>query len=160
MEYPVFCRGKQQGILHISSIGEDTCFELTSTQAGLYRVWVEGDNGRLLLGLMENGRLHRRFSPHMTRPIGRPLCAKMECLTEEQTPWRPIRAGEFPGWTVPENAYCRENGLWYELALPYSESGTFPLIPLFCFAKIGKIDNCQYLLFRFDNNWRPIMTEK
>lgn len=158
MEYPVFCNGKQQGILHISHIDADTCFELTGNQAGLYRAWVEGEHGRLLLGIMENGRLRRRFSPHMTRTIGRPLCAQLECLAQVQAPWRSVRADEFIGWTLPEGAYCRTNGWWYELAVPYNETQSFPLLPLFCFAKVIIIENRQYLAFYFDSEWQPIMT--
>lgn len=156
----MFSNGEQLGVLRIRSVETDMCFELNGMPSGLYRVWVEGEQGQLLLGLMENGRLRRRFSPHITRSIGRPLCAKLERLAPVQVPWRNVRADEFAGWTLPDGAYCRKNGQWYELALPYTENRSFPLLPLFCFAKVAIIENRQYLVFYFDSEWRPIMAEK
>lgn len=160
MDYPIYREGKQSGLLHISSVGEDTCFELSGDEQGLYRVWVEGEQGELLLGIMENGRLRRRFSPHMTRAIGRPVCGRIECLSQPESDWRGVADGEFPGWSLPPHARCRKNGRQYELALPYEEGETFPLPPLFCFAQIYRREGKRWVVFRFDEEGRPVMTEK
>lgn len=160
MDYPVFSNGEELGVLRVRSVETDMCFELSGMPSGLYRVWVEGEQGRLLLGLMENGRLRRRFSPNITRPIGRPICAKMERLTLAQVPWRIVRTDEFTGWALPDGAYCRKNGQWYELALSYTENRSFPLLPIFCFAKVAIIENRQYLIFSFDSEWHPVMAAK
>ena len=160
MDYPIYWEGKQSGLLHVSSVGEDTCFEVSGNEAGIYRAWVEGEQGELLLGIMENGRLRRRFSPHMTRTIGRPVCGRIERLSQTAPDWRCVKDGEFPDWPLPPTARCRKNSRQYELALPYEEGDTFPLLPLFCFAKICRMAGKRWAVFRFDEAWKPIMTEK
>ncbi|MDO4811305.1 MAG: hypothetical protein Q3985_05095 [Eubacteriales bacterium] len=159
MEYPIYWNGKQSGLLRVSHIGEDTCYELSGNQSGLYRAWVEGEQGELLLGIMENGRLKRRFSPHMTQSVGRTVCARLECLSQTSQQWRGIRSGEFSKWQLPSTARCRKNGAYYELALPYEENGCFPLLPLFCFAKIYQKEGKQWAVFVFNEAWEPIMVE-
>ena len=127
---------------------------------GTYTYELANAEQELLLGIMENGRLRRRFSPHMTRTIGRPVCGRIERLSQTAPDWRSVKDGEFPDWQLPLNARCRKNGRQYELALPYEEGDTFPLLPLFCFAKICRMAGKRWAVFRFDEAWKPIMTEK
>ena len=157
MNYPIYHDGKQCGILDVSNIDEDTCFDLSGDADGLYRVWVEGEQGELPLGIMENGRLHRRFSLQMTRPIGRPICARIESLACVNTQWRAVTVGEFTGWPLPDDACCRQTGRQYELALPYDDKDNFPLLSLFCFAKICTMAGRDYAVFCFDDKWNPVM---
>ena len=157
MNYPIYCNGKQCGVLRVSRIEEDTCFDLSGNTDGLYRAWIEGEQGELPLGIMEDGRLRRRFSPQMTRPIGEPVCARIESLSRAESQWRAAATGEFTGWQLPNGACCRQSDGQYELALPYDEKKCFPLLPLFCFAKIGTIDGKRCAIFRFDENGKPIM---
>lgn len=157
MDYPIYWEGKPSGLLRVSRLGEDTCFELQGKEKGMFRAWVEGEQGELLLGIMENGRLRRRFSPRMTCTIGRPICAKLECLSQAAEPWHRVREDEFPMWKLPENACCRKRGRQYELALPYGEGDSFPLLPLFCFARICMINGKRWAVFLFDEAGCPIM---
>ena len=159
MEYPVYCEGRLCGTMYISRVGGDTCFELTGKEKGIFRAWVEGESGELQLGIMENGCLRRRFSPRMTCAIGRTICARLECLSQSASAWRCVRKGEFPMWKLPENACCRKKGRQCELALPYGEGEPFPLLPLFCFARICMMKGRRWAVFLFDDEGHPIMVK-
>ena len=69
--------------------GPDTSFRAACTglPAGLYRLYACGVDGQLLLGVTEDGRLHRRYSAAMTAPLG----AVTRCTAQpvQTAPWRP-----------------------------------------------------------------------
>ena len=159
MDYPVYCEGQRSGAVSVCRMGEDICFDVSGKTDGLYRAWIEGEWGELPLGIMENGRLRRRFSPQLTNHIGKPVCARIESLSKNAGQWRAVRDGEFRGWQLPSTARCRAMGNNYELALRYDERRVFPLLPLFCFAKIVTMDGQRWVIFRFDSTWQPIMRE-
>lgn len=159
MDYPIYWEGEKRGLLRVSHVGVDTCFELTGNKDGLYRAWVEGEQGKLLLGIMENGCLRRRFSPYMTHTIGRPICGRLERVIQPVHHWRRVADNEFPLWPIPSDALCRKCGRYCELALSYREKEEFPLLPLFCFAKVCMIDGKWYAVFCFDDSWQPVMTK-
>ena len=72
MEVPVCLEKRRVGILTVTPLGTDTVFRVrcTGLPAGLYRLYACGDGGELLLGVTEDGCLHRRFSAVMTAPLG------------------------------------------------------------------------------------------
>ena len=72
MEVPVCLEKRRVGTLTVTPSGADTVFRVrcTGLPAGLYRLYVCGDGGELLLGITEDGCLHRRFSTAMTAPLG------------------------------------------------------------------------------------------
>ena len=72
MEVPVCLEKRRVGTLAVTPSGTDTVFRVrcTGLPAGLYRLYACGDGGELLLGVTEDGCLHRRFSTAMTTPLG------------------------------------------------------------------------------------------
>ena len=66
MTYPVYIGDRSAGTMTVTAAGQDTVFELRcpDPEPGLWRAWVQGEEGRLDLGLLEGGRLRRRFFPH------------------------------------------------------------------------------------------------
>ncbi len=66
MTYPVYIGDRATGTMTVTAAGRDTVFELRcpDPEPGLWRAWVQGEEGRLDLGLLEGGRLRRRFFPH------------------------------------------------------------------------------------------------
>ena len=72
MEVPVCLEKRRVGILTVTPSGTDTVFRVrcTGLPAGLYRLYACGAGGELLLGVTEDGCLHRRFSAAMTTPLG------------------------------------------------------------------------------------------
>lgn len=53
---------------------------------------------------------------------------------------------------------CRENGDTL-LALPYDEGAPFPLVELFCLARIARIGARRFVLYRLDAKNSPIFWE-
>ena len=72
MTYPVYVGDRAAGTMTVTAAGQDTVFELRcpDPEPGLWRAWVQGEESRLDLGLLEGGRLRRRFSRRMTAPLG------------------------------------------------------------------------------------------
>ena len=69
MTYPVYIGDRAAGTMTVTAAGQDTVFELRcpDPEPGLWRAWVQGEEGRLDLGLLEGGRLRRRFSRRLKR---------------------------------------------------------------------------------------------
>ena len=61
MTYPVYIGDRATGTMTVTAAGQDTVFELRclDPEPGLWRAWVQGEEGRLDLGLLEGGRLRR-----------------------------------------------------------------------------------------------------
>ena len=72
MTYPVYIGDRAAGTMTVTAAGQDTVFELRcpDPEPGLWRAWVQGEEGRLDLGLLEGGRLRRRFSRRQTASLG------------------------------------------------------------------------------------------
>lgn len=73
MTYPVYIGDRAAGTMTVTAAGEDHLFEVIChpPEPGLWRAWVQGEGQRLALGLLEGGRLRRRFSRRITGPPGR-----------------------------------------------------------------------------------------
>ena len=72
MTYPVYIGDRAAGTMTVTAAGEDHLFEVIChpPEPGLWRAWVQGEGQRLALGLLEGGRLRRRFSRRITGPLG------------------------------------------------------------------------------------------
>ncbi len=59
MTYPVYIGDRAAGTMTVTAAGQDTVFELRcpDPEPGLWRAWVQGEKGRLDLGLLEGGSL-------------------------------------------------------------------------------------------------------
>ena len=77
MEYPVCLADSCVGTLYVCPRGEETELRAVcrGTEKGLYRLYVQGNRGEVLLGVTEDGGLKRRngvgFSPDCRRWRGR-----------------------------------------------------------------------------------------
>ena len=65
MEYPVCLADSCVGTLYVCPRGEETELRAVcrGTEKGLYRLYVQGNRGEVLLGVTEDGGLRRCFSP-------------------------------------------------------------------------------------------------
>lgn len=165
---PVLYQGRPMGELTARQEGEDTCFcaLCRGPEQGLWCLWAVGSGGELRLGLPENGRLARRFSPRLTSPLGqlrygelRPAAPpkKQEHWQSAadpaalfQTPWLRKALSSQQGVLT-----CRRGEQRF-LALPFSREKPFPLPSLFCFASIRTIGAAAYAVFAFDGKEWPI----
>lgn len=148
----------------------------TDDARGLYKVWLRGVNGRLLLGTLvpEGGEL--RLSRAMSR-----------ATLEREGCW-PVAGGEtvmaYPfgrgntrgagGWHWHEQPhkllrdpplvraargwgamYHRADAQGFALAARYSPGHEFPMIPIFCFARVERVCGHLCAVWEFDENGMP-----
>ena len=139
---------------------------------GIYKVWLTGGGGTLLLGTLapERGELR------LCRRVSRDSLVRAGC-------W-PVNGGRcvlaFPfslgGW-VRESAERRMSdpvlrrsarGLsalvlgdrdGFRLALPFDSNRPFGLAPAFCFAKVEQVEGRLCAVFSFDGQGRPRMED-
>ena len=166
---PLLRAGEDTGKLNVEREGPYRRFTLCAPlPEGIWCVWLVGEWGELRLGIPEpeNGvsRLCRRLSARSVEGIGAILRGEV----------RPAGGGEEPWTCVPrpsllfhgaglqrELASCgaasvrREEGRLL-LALPCDEGAPFPLVSLFCFARICTVCGRRCAVFAFDGGERPL----
>ena len=142
---------------------------------GIYKVWLRGGGGELLLGtlapegelltltrVLQLGQLYRcgcwpvrgvccrlawSFSERQQR--GWQWEEHPECLVDAET----ARVGEWDRMLL-----CREER-GFSLAFPLKQQRPVPLTALICLAKAGKIGGEVCLVWRFDREGRPVFPE-
>ena len=158
--------------------------ERPDDKRGLYKAYIKGVGGRLLLGTMipEGGRLGlcRTWSvDELTRKGFWPVTggeAELSFSFENAQ----ARSREGPaGWSrerdpsrllgdkiisgaagaVREALYSREEE-GFALAIPYEENGAFPIQPLFCFAYLETIESKPYVVFHFNARGCPVFRNR
>ena len=134
---------------------------------GIWCAWAVGEQGDLRLGVLEpcgdHAAIRRRFSDRMTMPLGRILrCELREVESVGQVGWKPMNALPFrTPWL------CRQlqggQGILTQtgeqkrfLAIPYAPQKPFPLVSLFCFARVQYIRDQKYVVFAFNKEEWPV----
>ena len=160
MEVPVCLEKRRVGTLAVTPSGADTVFRVrcTGLPAGLYRLYVCGDGGELLLGVTEDGCLHRRFSAAMTAPLGAVTWCRAQPAAAPQ--WRPATLSDSLPWHVPAGTLLRRQGAVTQLAAPWRQGEPFPLPELFCFAAVGRLAGVTRVFYGFSGSWTPAMPER
>ncbi|MFR8916442.1 MAG: hypothetical protein ACLVGP_02775 [Oscillospiraceae bacterium] len=160
MEVPVCLEKRRVGTLAVTPSGTDTVFRVrcTGLPAGLYRLYVCGDGGELLLGVTEDGCLHRRFSAAMTTPLGAVTWCRAQPV--QGAAWRALAPSDGLPWPVPAGALLRREGASAQVAVPWPQDAPFPLTELFCFASVGQREEKRYVFFVFSGGWTPVMPRK
>jgi hypothetical protein len=132
-------------------------------------VWVTGKQGELRLGILEpQGRLaeiSRRFSGHMTAPIGRVLRGELRRIERKSNQdWQCGKTGLscFKNPWIQEQLKGRTDFLIKEhsagkiIAVPFEINQQFPLTAFFCFAKYRMISGKSYVVFSFNREEWPV----
>ena len=160
MEVPVCLEKRQVGTLTVTPLGTDTVFRVlcTGLPAGLYLLYACGAGGELLLGVTEDGCLHRRFSAAMTAPLGTVTRCRAQPVRE--TPWREATLSDGLPWPIPAGTLLRQEGGVTRLAAPWPPDTPLPLTELFCFASVGRREGKRYVFFAFSGGWTPVMPGK
>lgn len=138
---------------------------------GLYKVWVRGMGGRLLLGTLapEEGklRLYRRIARKQLECSGCwPIIGGETVLafSFEQSQWsREAHPERLVGDAVLRKALNgqsvllrrREGG--FCLAMPFDPVRPFPLTALFCLGEIRRVEGREQALFSFDRAGVPVV---
>ena len=143
---------------------------------GLYKVWVRGRGGSLLLGTLtpENGRLA------LSRTLSRSTLGQAGCWpvtggntvlvfpfteqSEEGEPWRPepdparlCRDPLLRALLRGRTGFSGQEGEARLLAAPFSDQKEFPLPVLFCLAQVEERAGRRWLVWRFDRAGNPVV---
>lgn len=141
--------------------------QLPNDGKGLYKGWLTGPGGKALLGTFvpqgKHLRLERTLSTDELKrqgawpPEGAQAVLAFSFGGERQPP-RGWTRESAPGRLMGEPLLAaaaggpalvrREEG-GFSLAYPYRPDRPFPLIPLFCFARLEELDGKVYLRFPF-----------
>lgn len=148
---------------------------------GLYKVWIWGGGGRMLLGTMtpQEGSLQLSrtlsrtalqsagcypvaggeavmafafqksgtSSPRSQLPTGWEWAEEISDLFQDEI----LRQGRYSKFFMKKQA-----GEGFLLAIRFDEKKEFPILPIFCFCRMEKLESKIYLLWKFDASGRPI----
>ena len=158
------------------------CGELITEENGLYicyravcrpcggpvRLFAVGECGELRLGVMqpENGCLvlNRRISCRESAAAGRLLRGEVRPFLPQECGWHFLAETEplFCGRElqmrirkIKDCMACGGNEQWF-LAAPFETGKPFPLVELFCFARMRRIGQREYAVFCFDASGQPV----
>lgn len=177
-------RGLEQREIQLRGGGRLTFWEegqLVQLQAsrpddgrGLYKVWVRGMGGRLLLGTLATEgdvlRLHRRLSRSQLERAGCWPIMGGESVLAFSFPHSHWRREAHPERMVKDVVLCRalngqsvllrrqEGG--FCLAAPFDHTRPFPLTPLFCLSDIRRVEGRAHAVFYFDREGDPVAPHK
>ena len=138
---------------------------------GLYRAVLIGEQGELLLGVMEPAgkqlTICRRLYSRDIAGLGRLLRGEARCsfrfqekaLWEETgAPAQFFRGGFFQSRLRPvKRAWWRREGGRMVLALPLEQGKPFPLEALFCLARVQRVEGRRCVVYMFDEEERPVL---
>ena len=134
---------------------------------GLYKVWIRGMGGRVLLGTLapEQGelRLRRRLSrsqlerercwPVVGGEVVLAFSFGQEGWQREEHPERLVNDVVLRQSMKGKSMLLRQAGSGFLLSTPFDTGRPFPLTPLFCLAKVegGRV------IFSFDREGKPVL---
>lgn len=170
--FPVLRDGQSVGELTVEQEPNCTAYRLRCRGEGLCSAWVVGQSGELRLGVpeAEHGMLtlSRRFSRELTGPAGSVVRGELRsCVVEtggEEEDWQSLGSPDrlFRSRFLQSQlrgvsgALTRRGKSRRFLALPFDPRRPFPLVPLFCFARILRIGGTAYAVFAFDREETPV----
>lgn len=137
---------------------------------GLYKVWVHGRSGQMLLGTLapEGGQLclRRRLScSELERcgcwPVtgGRSVLAfsfRRDAGTREDHPEQLVQDAVLRQALRGKSVLLRRTEGGFQLLLPFEVGQPFPLVPLFCLSKLQTVEGQRYAVFFFDREGKPM----
>ena len=136
---------------------------------GLYKVWLHGQGGRLLLGTLapegDGLRLRRRlWRSELERSGCWPVTGGETVLVfaferdswkREEHPERLLRDGVLQETVRGRPTLLRRREGGFCLAAHFDPVRPFPLVPLFCLAKIQRVEGKSCAVFYFDREGNP-----
>lgn len=166
MVLPLLLSGVRTGEVRTA---EDGCVRAVCARRedGLYRAYLEGEEGRALIGVLEprDARMtaQRRFSREELAALGSLRCGRAVCsFLFGQDGWGDPPPRFFGDERLErarkavEGARFRRTGERRELALPYAPDAPFPLEELFCLARIQSVCGRLCAVYCVDGDGRPI----
>lgn len=141
---------------------------------GLYKVWIHGPGGRLLLGTLmpEGGSLHlrRRLSRgELERSGCWPVTGGETVLAfafergrwlREERPERLVKDVVLRQALQGQTMLLRRGADGFCLAAPFDSKRPFPLTPLFCLSKTEQVEGGSRVIFCFDKEGNPVVPKE
>ena len=168
-KYPLYLDGRSVGELIVTDCGMYADYRAVCRTAGpaLHRAYLVGERTEMLLGVLapEGGvfTICRRFSRRETENLGRLI--RCEARRNGQQAWERVSDPE----QLLSNPFfshmlhglsgvlLRREGDRRLIAIPWDAAKPFPMTPLFCFAKICRMESISYVIFAFDGREKPLM---
>ena len=161
MEYPIYERGRQRGSLTVSEDGLYTVFSASlPAAAGIYRLWLVGEDRNYCLGILEPGgssrvlnrRLSREAMRNVPKEIKYALATTGKAVFRLRKPQRspvPVQtAGSRQNsdlrWTAASmGCYTASDSISGLVAIPTSIQGDDSRL------RFVNIRGCRYMVFRY-----------
>ena len=155
--------GSAVGTVSVQRMGEDTLFTVLShLPQGLWRIVAYGTAGQLVLGVMEgSGQMQRRFSRPLTDKLG-----AVQSVTAQQagarmeSEWQACTCAPQHLPPLPAGTLCKTLHNGRMLAMPWSDNAPFPWTPLFCLARVGRMNGRLWVFYMLDSADRPVLPPK
>ena len=173
MELPVFCQGAPTGKLMLEETGGRIRAEMDCPidRTGLFRGYLICRNGEKSLGVLEPRgerlRLCRMLLGEEIRALGAAGRGELRLsfAFRREEGWQSLPHPEQFFHRAPFGPALRDlkGALWREsrglrlLALPFDSTRPFPLVTLFCFARVEDIQGRPFAVFTFDAKECPVM---
>lgn len=160
IELPLFVKEKPAGTVHVEAAEGEMCFTVAVPRLppGLWRITLQGTTGEVLLGVTETGALHRRLSRQLLAPAGQLRAARAERGGGD---WHIPQRGEIPSRMVlPDGARCCRRGRGYLLAFPWEDDRPFPMVELFCLARLRRMEGRNWAVFALNEAGEPVLMEE
>ena len=159
MDYPIYENGRQQGVLNVSEDGLYTTFSaMLPARAGLYRLWLIGEDRNYCLGILEpsNGSriINKRLSRESMKNIPRSI--KYALATTGKAVFRLRKPAAAPAakssqkqstelrWAASTmGCYVGSDALSRLVAIPTSIETDDPRL------RLVNIKGCRYMVFRY-----------
>ena len=171
-EIRLYCRGEIRGEVTMREEQGRTEIRcaMDDPKDGLYRAVLIGTEGKLILGVLEpqNGRLmlcRRPYSRDVAQ-LGKSLRVEVSCSFpfRKRSTWeraeQPARLfqDEFLRQRLHgvSRAWRRRGGDGIVLAIPLREREPFPLVSLFCLARVERVEGERCAVYRFDEQGHPL----
>ncbi len=168
-KYPMYLDGRAAGELSVTEVGMYDDYRAACRIPGpaFLRAYLVGEQGEMLLGVLapEGGAysIRRRLSRRETSDLGKLL--RCDARREGERAWERVPAPEgllkspwlshmLQGVSGVLTQQGKERRL---VAIPYDSAKPFPLAPLFCFAKICRIEGTLHVVYAFDAQEQPTM---
>lgn len=151
------------------------CFEAVRPDdgRGLYKVWLRGGAGRMLLGTLvpEGGglRLCRRVSKATLErggcwPVSGGECVMAFAFEKEAGGWRQENCPErlfkdesLRHMVAGRGVLLRRETDGFCLGVRFDPGRPFPFAPLFCLARVEQVQGTLHALFCFDRDGNPLV---
>ena len=169
----LYCRGACRGEITLAPDGARTEIRAAMEDPGdgLYRAVLVGQEGELLLGVMEPAgkglQLCRRPYHRDVRHVGELLRGEARCsfLFGDTACWHETGdpAQLFRGAFLQSRlravgrAWWRREGGLLLLAIPLEQGRGFPLESLFCLARIERVKGSRCVVYAFDEQEKPVL---